>query len=51
MKKKRKEVSLTPMIVKFLTKLAEKDDRKLKPYMEKVLTKHAMDNAHKFQVK
>ena len=41
MKKQRKEVLLEEKIIKVLQKLAKVDNRKLKPYMEKVLTEHA----------
>ena len=36
----RKDVDLTPQIIKELQKLADQDKRKLKPYMEKVLEDH-----------
>ena len=37
----RKDVDLTPKTIKKLKKLANKDKRKLKPYMEKVLEDHS----------
>jgi hypothetical protein len=40
-KSKRKEVSLSEATIKNLTKLAEKDKRPLKNYMEIVLNTHA----------
>lgn len=40
-KKNRHEVNLDDEILDILTNLAEKDSRKLKNYMEKILTKHA----------
>lgn len=36
----RKDVDLTPKVIKALQKLADQDKRKLKPYMEKVLEDH-----------
>jgi len=36
----RKEVELSPKTIRELQKLADKDKRKLKPYMEKVLEDH-----------
>lgn len=41
MKKQRKEIHLEEKTVKALTKLAKADNRKLKPYMEKILSDHA----------
>jgi len=40
-KYKRKEVLLPESVVKWLEILAKKDDRKVKKYMEKVLTDHS----------
>ena len=40
MNKQRKEVHLDPKTVKALEKLAKQDNRKLKPYLEKVLIEH-----------
>lgn len=37
----RKNIDLSQQAVKKLQKLADKDRRKLKPYMEKVLEDHA----------
>lgn len=37
----RKEVNLSNKTITKLQRLAEKDKRKLKPYMEKVLDEHA----------
>jgi len=36
----RKDINLSEEVIKKLQKLADKDDRKLKPYMEKVLKDH-----------
>ena len=44
MKKQRKEILLDEKIIKVLQKLAKADNRKLKPYMEKVLIEHAEQN-------
>lgn len=41
--KVRKDVDLTTETIGHLQKLAEKDKRKLKPYMEKVLEDHVDD--------
>jgi hypothetical protein len=40
-KKVRKDVDLDPSTIVKLQKLADKDQRKLKPYMEKVLNDHS----------
>jgi len=44
MKKQRKEVVLDEKTVKALEKLAKADNRKLKPYMEKVLIEHSQQS-------
>lgn len=41
MGKQRKEIVLDVKTIKTLQKLAKADNRKLKPYMEKVLMQHA----------
>jgi mRNA-degrading endonuclease RelE of RelBE toxin-antitoxin system len=43
----RKEVDLSDKTIKRLQKLADKDKRKLKPYMEKVLDEHSDDKGIK----
>ena len=47
MKNQRKEVVLDQKTIKALEKLAKADNRKLKPYMEKVLIEHADNNSKK----
>jgi hypothetical protein len=42
----RKEVNLDAKTIKALEKLAKTDNRKLKPYMEKVLIEHADKNSN-----
>lgn len=40
----KKLIDLSLKTIKKLQKLADKDKRKLKPYIEKVLDEHAIEN-------
>jgi len=45
----RKEVNLSDKTIKRLQKLADKDKRKLKPYMEKVLDDHSHSDPNEYK--